>query len=377
MTLCIATFRFGQVSETFISDHVRSIAPGNTVLICCDDHGAEQFGCPVLAPIDLWQLPTSLRERIGNACHVRWRRYVSPGLFARDRGRASAFLKRHGAEVVLAEYGPMGSLLARTCDEVGIPLYVHFHGYDATSLLKDKWLVRHYKIMFRRAAGVIAPSRFLANRLAKMGCPEDKLHVSGCGVDPTQFSPTSREPQRMIAVGRMVEKKAPHLTIRAFAQICRNFPGARLDMIGDGPMVDECRDLIHDLGVGERIHLHGAQTHDAVADMMQTASIFVQHSVTGRDGNTEGLPVAILEAMASGLPIISTHHSGIPEAVDDGITGILVAEHDVGGMAAAMAELLDDPQRSARLGEAGRARVLARFTRDQARDRLRVIMGVS
>jgi glycosyltransferase involved in cell wall biosynthesis len=101
----------------------------------------------------------------------------------------------------------------------------------------------------------------------------------------------------------------------------------------------------------------------------------VQHSVTGPNGDTEGLPVAIVEAMASALPVLSTRHSGIPEVVLDGETGLLVDEHDVSGMAEAMATLLGDTNRARAMGEAGRRRVLANFTHDHVRDRLRAIMG--
>ncbi len=377
VTLCIATHQFGLVSETFISDHVRSLSPDNTILICRDERGSDQFGCPVLGPVDSWRLPRTLRERAVNAFHVRWRRYVHAGLFAGDHKRVRNFLVRNRAKTVLAEYGPTGCLLARTCNAIGIPLYVHFHGYDASSLLTDKWLVRHYRAMFGRAAGVIAPSRYLANRLAEIGCPGERLHVSGYGVDPDRFSPSTRIPGRVLAVGRLVRKKAPNLTIRAFAQICGQCPDARLDMIGDGPLADECRDLIGRFGLHDRIRMHGAQPHDVIAQMMQTASLFVQHSVEAKDGNTEGLPVSILEAMTAGLPVVATMHSGIPEVVDDRATGLLVSEHDVDGMASAMAELLGDLDRARMFGEAGRERILKNYTRAQSRDRLRDVMGLS
>jgi glycosyltransferase involved in cell wall biosynthesis len=106
---------------------------------------------------------------------------------------------------------------------------------------------------------------------------------------------------------------------------------------------------------------------------MREASLFVQHSVTA-NGETEGLPVAILEAMASALPVVSTRHSGIPEAVLDNVTGYLVDEHDVDGMGVAMTKLFDHPKRAACMGVAGRERVLANFTQEMARDRLRALM---
>jgi glycosyltransferase involved in cell wall biosynthesis len=147
-------------------------------------------------------------------------------------------------------------------------------------------------------------------------------------------------------------------------------------MIGSGPLEDKCAALVRENGLGDKVCLLGVQSPDQVANAMRKASLFVQHSVTSEDGDTEGLPVAILEAMASALPVIATRHSGIPEAVIEGETGILVDEHDVSGMANAIISLLENPGRAKAFGEAGRRRVLSHFTHEQTRDRLRAIMGL-
>jgi len=261
------------------------------------------------------------------------------------------------------------------CREANIPLFVHFHGYDASILLRYRHQRRHYHSLFGEASGIIVPSRFLADKLADIGCPVEKLYVSPGGVDPGRFTPTRRLPERLLAVGRLVEKKAPHLTIQAFKQIAGRYPHAQLDMIGDGPLADRCRALVEALGLGDRVRLHGARDSDFVARLMGEASVFVQHSVTAPNGDVESFGVSLVEAMASAVPVVTTRHNGFEDTIDDGITGILVPEHDVDGMAAAIAELLDDPERAARMGEAGRDRVLAHFTLEKSRDRLRAIMG--
>jgi glycosyltransferase involved in cell wall biosynthesis len=257
-----------------------------------------------------------------------------------------------------------------------VPLFVHFHGFDASLSLQDWRQVRQYRLVFHNVSGVIVPSRFLGSRLAEIGCPEANLHVIPYGVDTRIFTPTSRSrQQRLIAVGRLVEKKAPHLSIQAFARIAHRYPHARLDLVGDGPLGEQCRALIASLGLDDRIKMHGVQSRKFIAHLMREGLLFVQHSLTAANGDMEGLPVAILEAMASGLPVISTRHAGIPEAVTDSVTGLLVEERDVDAMAHAMSELLDSPDRAATMGAAGRERVLTYFTREMARDRLRAIMG--
>ena len=139
-------------------------------------------------------------------------------------------------------------------------------------------------------------------------------------------------------------------------------------MIGDGPLAAKCQTMVRELDLSKRVRIHGAQVHHVVYRYMQEATLFVQHSVTAANGDAEGLPVSILEAMASGLPIVSTRHAAIPEAVRDNVTGWLVDEYDLDGMATAMADLLDDPARAARFGVAGRELILANY---RARKNLR------
>ncbi len=110
---------------------------------------------------------------------------------------------------------------------------------------------------------------------------------------------------------------------------------------------------------------------------MASADLFVQHSVTAPDGDTEGMPVAVMEAMAFGLPIVSTLHSGIPEAVEHGITGYLVEEHGTEGMAVRISELLSDPQLCRQMGKAGRERAVKLFDKDKSISKLQKILGLA
>ncbi|MCK5750568.1 MAG: glycosyltransferase, partial [Oricola sp.] len=223
---------------------------------------------------------------------------------------------------------------------------------------------------------VIGPSQFIADMLVRLGCPPAKAHVCACGIDADRFAAGEGVPFNVLAVGRLVEKKAPHATIDAFAKIAGRFPDARLDIVGDGPLRKRCDELIRNLGLEGRVVLHGAKSHDFVAELFRRASVFVQHSVTTPLGDVEGMPVSVLEAMASGLPVVSTMHSGIQEAVVSGETGLLVRERDVEGMASAIAALLENPGRAAEMGARGRERVLMRYTQEKSAEKLRSIMGL-
>ncbi len=375
--LVIAAPSFDAPSETFIRSQVRNICPGETALICFSDKLGELSGLPAIADVQpRWQSATSWPARLRRIAERELAAQVRPEIYGRRRDAVVEFLRAHRPSAVLAEYGPTGCLLAGVCAEAAVPLYVHFHGYDASMLLRKARWRRHYRKLFRHAAGIVVPSRLLADNLLRTGCPADKLHVGAYGVDAEVFSETVRRPQRLVAVGRLVEKKAPLLTISAFAQIADRFPEARLDIVGDGELAASCRKLVEDLGLAGRVNLLGKRDSGTVADLMANASIFVQHSVTAANGDCEGTPVAVLEAMSSALPVVSTRHSGIADAVQHGVTGLLVEERDVEGMAAGIAGLLADPDRAAEMGRAGRRRVLDHYTVQSSSDRLRAVMGL-
>ena len=153
-------------------------------------------------------------------------------------------------------------------------------------------------------------------------------------------------------------KKGPLHTIRAFA----SQPHGQLWMVGEGPLLPEAKLLAEQLNLGERIRFLGVLSQVDVAALMRQVRVFVQHSLVAADGDSEGNPVAVMEAQLSGLPVVATRHAGIPEVVIDGQSGLLVEEGDVTGMAAAIERLLQDPALCARLGAAGRSQVLKGFT---------------
>lgn len=141
-------------------------------------------------------------------------------------------------------------------------------------------------------------------------------------------------------------------------------------MIGDGPLRSICEQMARALGLHETVNFLGSRPHDVVGEEMRTARAFVQHSIHASDGDCEGTPVAILEAQASGLPVIATRHAGIPGVVLEGRTGFLVDEGDVNGMAERMRQMAEDGPLATRLGNAGRSRVLESFTMERSIDRL-------
>ncbi len=273
--------------------------------------------------------------------------------------RISAYLKQQKIQVVVAKYGPGGVAMLPICKALNIPLLVHFHGLD---LVGDKVLKRYenaYKTMFAEAAGIMIVSNNQAEILKKMGCPAQKIHYSIYGADLkwAALQPQYQKPH-FLAVGRFTAKKAPHQTIKAFAEMVAAFPEARLTMVGEGELWDFCKKLAADLNLTKNIEFLGNQPPEKVAVLMENALCFLQHSVTAADNDMEGSPVAIIEAGMAALPVISTLHAGIPDIVINGETGFLTAENDTVAMANFMKKLLAEPNLAKKLGENARKHIL-------------------
>jgi len=207
----------------------------------------------------------------------------------------------------------------------------------------------------------------MLRKLIALGALPEKIHYNPYGVDCQKFGgadPASASPT-FIAIGRFTEKKAPQLTLAAFAQVHRIFRDARLRMIGEGPLMEECRKLSEQLGISGALTFLGGQSPGIVQRELRLSRCFVQHSVESSTGDSEGTPVSILEAGATGLPVVSTRHAGIPDVVIEGETGFLVDERDVDAMARHMMRIVAEPGLARELGLAARRRIQQHFAKEQ------------
>jgi len=312
---------------------------------------------------------STLRDRIGRKLAARL-----PGL-SKDPIEQRAFkrrLQRHQVTAVLAEYGQVGVAVSGVCAQLDLPLIVHFHGWDAYDNRILTQAGQHYPQLFRQAAAIVAVSRAMRQQLLELGAPASKLHYNPYGVNCRLFQPASpgRNPPTFVAVGRLVDKKAPHLTLLAFKAVADEVPEARLQIIGDGYLQESCHQLVRALGLSQQVALLGVREPQAVAAAMQNARAFVQHSVRTSYGDSEGTPVAVLEAGAAGLPAVATQHAGIADVVQDGQTGYLVAEGDTHAMGQRLLQLAQSPALADRLGQAARARIEAHFSMEASLERL-------
>jgi glycosyltransferase involved in cell wall biosynthesis len=276
------------------------------------------------------------------------------------------FFIQKNIDVALAEYGPCGYAVKEVCKELQMPLVVHFHGYDAYehAILKK---CNYYQDLWNDASAVIAVSRDMQGQLQHLGFPADKIHYVPYGVDLAMFggAQPQKAPPMFIAVGRFVDKKAPHLTLLAFKEVLEHVPEARLKMVGDGPLFEACKQLVKSLSMDKAVEFLGTCSHQEIAGLMKQARGFVQHSVKTSYGDSEGTPVAILEAGAAGLPVVATRHAGIPDVVIDQQTGFLVNEGDIAGMAKCILKLARDPALAGKLGAAAQKHIRLDFSLDK------------
>lgn len=273
------------------------------------------------------------------------------------------YLKRQKPHVVLAEYGVTGADITTLLKELQIPLIVHFHGYDASiTELIEKYKAK-YLLMFEYANAVIVVSELMKSKLINIGCSKDKITVTPCAPDDSFLEIKPKyEKKQFIAIGRFVDKKGPYLTILAFMKVVKIYPDTKLIVAGDGYLLNTCKNLVKYLKIGNSVYFPGVISPKQYMNYIEESLAFVQHSLTAENGDMEGTPVSVLEASAAGIPVISTKHAGISDVIIDEVTGLLIEEHDVEGMAKNMIRVIEDVEFAKKMGENGKQRILKNFT---------------
>ncbi len=271
--------------------------------------------------------------------------------------------KQDKIQMIFAEYGPSGAALQPLAQQLRIPLIVHFHGFDAHHKSTLEKYKKSYLPFLLDGSKVIAVSQLMRNQIIGWGMNEKNILYSPCGCD-LKFVQSTIPNDRVgfIAVGNFVPKKGPLYTIQSFAMAIQMGCKAQLTMVGDGPLLKECKQWVLDHQLQDSIHFTGSLSHEETFRFLDKSLVFLQHSITPEDGNKEGTPVAILEAQGLGLAVISTRHAGIPDVVIEDKTGILVEEGDVNEMAKAILALWRDQDFAKQLGRNGRDWVKNNYT---------------
>lgn len=246
---------------------------------------------------------------------------------------------------------------------VDISQYIQAHGNDV------------YNEIFKTADFFLPNCEYFKRRLLLLGCDANKLVVHRSGIDCNKFVFSPRYPPtngkiRIAMTGRLVEKKGTQYAIRAIAKLSNFKSNIEFIIIGDGYLREELQQLIQFLNVGDIINLVGAKPQPEIIEILNNSHLFIAPSVTAENGDQEGIPNVLKEAMCLGMPVISTYHSGIPELIEDGVSGFLVPERDVDALAEKLNYLIENPQVWIEMGSSGRAYVEKHYNSEKLNDQL-------
>lgn len=278
-------------------------------------------------------------------------------------------------DIIHCHFGPNG-VIGAYLKEIGVKgkIVTTFHGYDMSAFISSNGS-DVYKDLFLVGDLFLPISNYWKKKLPELGCNEGKIIVHRMGINLGKFKFSERkiqdgEPVKMLTIGRLVEKKGHEYVIKAMAKVVKKHKNIEYIIGGDGPLAGKLGSLVSGLGSKNYIIFLGVVEQDEVLKLYQKAHIFILPSITSNDGGQEGIPVVLMEAQATGLPVISTYHSGIPEVVIDGKSGFLVPEKNVDALAERIEYLIEHPELWPDMGRYGRKFVEERYSIKKLNHRL-------
>ncbi|MGG6295107.1 glycosyltransferase [Leptolyngbya sp. AN02str] len=400
MRVAFVVHDFPMLSETFILNQATGlIERGHEVDIYTDRIHPSAHAHPDVQTYGLTErtyqlpkVPRSLLLRMLIGCWLLLRYgYRNPLLFLRSLNvfrygmsvlgfrwvyYAVVLLDKGPYDIVHSQFGTQG-FVGMCLTRLMAPQAKHvttFRGYDISTYVQEHG-ADSYAELFHAGDLFFANCEFFRQRAIQLGCDPDKIFVHQSGLDLRKFpfvvrSRPSERGVHLTTTGRLVEKKGIEYAIRAVAQLLLTYPDLRYRIIGDGSLRETFQQLIETLQIGHAVQLLGWKNEQEIADILHDTDIFVAPSVTARDGNQDA-PVNVLkEAMAMGLPVVSTWHGGIPELVKDGVNGFLVPERNVQALVDRLQALIQCPELAKEMGRAGRHTVETEYNLCLLNDRL-------
>ncbi|WP_051669536.1 glycosyltransferase [Bryobacter aggregatus] len=363
-------------SETFVLHQLEVLlTAGHEVRLFAETQAAEVHGAPPTWPWRLEEMPARPLPRLLGLLRavlqgeMSWPllRSLNPFRFGLDALslRLPWSVWKAGAnapfDILYAHFGAHGrkAALLKQAGAIEGKLVTVLHGDDISGYPR-RFRGQIYEPLFATGDLFLPISDYGRQKLEVMGCPPDRMQVLRMGVNPNHFVPLHQEHSilRILTVARFVPYKGLATAITALAKLSIPF---EYRLIGDGPMREELICLAQKLRVEHQVKFCGIQSSQAVLQELQQADLFLLPSETQGNGDEEGIPVALMEAMACEIPVVSTFHSGIPELIENGKEGILVPERDLAALVAALTQLGADPELRRQMGQAGRRRILQQY----------------
>jgi colanic acid/amylovoran biosynthesis glycosyltransferase len=312
-----------------------------TFVICKERQGVQQFPFP-----DVETAP----EVRSNFVRRFWLKYVKrepPIVYRGEYGVLARLLERRAADLLHIYFGHTGVHLLPFLRRWPRPALVSFHGMDVQSRTDRPGYEDLLRALLREIPLVLARSESLKSRLLGLGCPPAKVRLNRTGIpmDAYPFSKRRRPVDgawQFVQACRLIEKKGLEVALRAFARFAAHYPAAIFTIAGDGPLREPLETLAADLGIANKVRFAGFIDQARLYDLYRHSHVFLHPSHMTADQNQEGIPNSMLEAMATGLPVVATRHGGIPEAVRHGVSGLLGAERDEDGLYENMRQLVEE-----------------------------------
>ena len=272
---------------------------------------------------------------------------MEPVFYRGEYDQLEGVLTRRNAQLLHVYFGHTGVHLLPFMRNWSRPSLVSFHGMDIMLRNEEPGYNHRLRALLATLPLVLARSESLGSRLMELGCDASKIRINRTGVPMGGFpylvhSPPADGAWCIIQASRFIEKKGLEITLKVFAEFRKKYPNSELILAGEGPLEGQLKDLARTLGVGGSVHYPGFLNQKQLAAAYRSAHLFLHPSQTTTSGDQEGVPNSMLEAMASGLPVIATLHGGIPEAVHSGYDGLLVPERDTAALANALFEIAED-----------------------------------
>ncbi len=278
-------------------------------------------------------------------------------------------LEKNEAAILHIFFGTTAIHMLPVLQNAPIPVVISFHGADVGGCMLSRSHKRALPKLFESTTLVTCRSLDLAEKLRLLGCPPEKVRLQRTILPDLPFHQHSPPPNgqwKILQVGRLIPKKGFRTTLQAFALFKQKYTGSSLTIAGEGPMKKELELLSHQLNIFGDVHFAGFQSQEALQRLLFEHSIFLHPSETTTNGDTEGIPNALLEALASGIPCIATRHGGIPEAMKNGNDGLLVEEGNPESLARAMVSLTEDPALYERVSRSGAENVRRNFSKQSS-----------
>ena len=313
-----------------------------------------------------------------------FRHYLHDGIKRKKRGaeELAAILQTKTtitSDKIIAHFGP-NAVMAMKLSKMGVlsgKVYGVFHGYDMSRIsYLDKYLV-DYKELFKTDMMALPVSEFWQDKLMEFGCPKEKITVNRMGVDIKQFSfkpKLIRSPLRILSVARHTEKKGLEYAIKAMALLKKEGIDFAYNIAGTGPLMEKHQNLIDELDLSDNVKLLGMKNHQEVNTLLEDSDVFVLPSVTPEDGDKEGIPVSLMEAMAKGVICLSTLHSGIPELIKHEESGFLVEEKNPEQIARVLQEIMEKDLSQYYIK--GRSKIANDFNQQKEYDKLAKLLAL-